>query len=62
MPPRNTSTYTLPDLSPLFFLLMEDEDFLLQEDNSQIALELLPYNDVSLNTRNISSYVLPSRN
>ena len=60
MPPRNSSTYTLPSLHT-GSLLQESGDLLLTEDGFEILIEN-PVQDPNLTARNASSYSLPSRN
>lgn len=59
-PTRNTSTYTLPYLD-VGLLLMENGSYLLMENSDRFLLENPPQNP-NLNTRNNSTYSLPSRN
>lgn len=57
-PTRNTSSYTLPNLST-GVLLKEDGFALLTDDGRELLIEN-PYQSVSLTSRNSSSYTLPS--
>lgn len=61
MPPRNTSTYTLPNLN-VGVLLQENDDSLLTEDGFEILLEN-PAQDPNLTARNTSTFNSnPTRN
>lgn len=60
MPPRHTSTYTLPNLD-VGLLLMENGSYLLAENSDRFLLENPPQYP-NLSTRNNSTYTLPSRN
>lgn len=64
MPPRNSSTYILPDLSiNAGNLLLESGFNLLLEDGSYLLLEFNNFvNNPNLSGRNSSSYSLPTRN
>lgn len=61
MPPRNTSTYTLPNLNT-GVLLQENGDKLLTEDGIEILLEN-PAQEPNLTARNASTFNSnPTRN
>lgn len=61
MPPRNTSTYTLPSLHT-GSLLQENGDLLLTEDNFEILIEN-PVQDPNLTARHTAALpTLPTRN
>ena len=60
MPPRNSSTYTLPGLNT-GVLLKEDGFALTTEDGTEILLEN-PTQDPNLTLRNVSTANLPNRN
>lgn len=61
LPSRNISTYALPKVSSLSFLLSEDGSYLLCEDSTALVLEGVT-NVETLPGRNISTYTLPIRN